>query len=186
MTRYSAVASESRHDAFVTEVLAPGFKLFRRSANALTEQCKRITELVWAEVWQPGPFESLLEDSSYRVRAFPVFAIDTDGIEQAIATQTDFRSWKQRVAGAKQLFRFEELDPVNDELLDAVTNRKERRPECLTILRANFAGILEDHTFLDVDMLQRHRGDCIVSGSAEQGERNQRPVPPLDVRLGRH
>lgn len=186
MGRNATVADKGRHFALMAKVLTPGFPLLRRAAEALAQPRQRIAEAVRLRVGQPGRREGVAKDLPNRCGASPTLPGQAKRFEATILSLTDARRREERVLRTKAQFVVEQGHVVAENIERLCANGKEGRGEGLAALGVHLAPVLKDCPGLQIDMLEAQGGDGAIPRAGENGEGDKRPIPFLDVGVGRH
>src|SRR6516165_521340 len=101
-------------------------------------------------------------------------------------TQSDLGGGEKRIIRSPQLFRQKVFDPLRHDGMDIIADWEEKCREGLTELGIDLPSVLIEFSLGDVNVLELQRGYCSIAGTSQQSEGDQRLIPPLDLRPGRH
>src|SRR5690606_11555214 len=103
--------------------------------------------------------------------------------ELTLGTNGNARGRKERVVVAEELMLAEKAHPVCHDRLEVVANWAEVGQDSLAALGPDFPRVLVHEFVGRIKMLETERGQRADPDAGQRGERQQRPVPTIDIRL---
>lgn len=166
--RHGAIASERRQDLIVAKVLAPRLELLRRAAALFGESDERVTQPMRGKIGQARNRKATAEHFADRASTAPMAAVQPRRLKVVFFANFHTGRRKQRIIRPpKQLLR-QVGSPLLDDPANVVAYGKEPRIEALAELGGNLAGVLNDATLGQIEVLQLQSDDRTVAGTCQE------------------